>query len=921
MGNATLNCFQICRLAAACVLGSIVAASAGAEEAGYGLRAGLFDNLRAGSFGRSGDGLPNNRVLDIAQDTRGFIWLATQNGLARFDGHRVVSYFHDPGDPTSLPDSYVKKLHVDRQGRLWVGTFTGGLARFDDAAETFVRLARSADGSDGLCGRDILGLHERADFLWVATDGGLNVVDLRDHRVHAPALDGATCSGRVESLAFDQEGNVLIGADEGVIWVESSETSREPPDVLRARDRWSVGEVTLAQISWHPSYGFWIGSDGGLFRLRSRSGRLERFDLAAGAPGAHGNHVLTVHVDRAERVWIGTGDGIKRLDPETGVVRADRHDPADAQSPGRGPNFTIFEDRTGLLWFGNDDGVSRLDPRREAFTRFRHHPVDEASLALGTVVTMVTDAQDRLWVASMGGGLSRLSAERKQATRYVTDSDDITSLSHDFVWVLFEDRAGTLWAGTEVGLDRYDPSVDGFRHLTSVPDDPTTLGGQRVLSLLEDRRGHFWVGTGAGLDRLDRATGRVERIFESAPVMVIVEDDHDALWLATDGGGLGRYDPLTEVQTWYRAADDGLAHDVIVALHLAPDGRLWMGTLGGGLQRFDPAGATFETFRRTEGLPSDSIKSVLPDDGGNLWLGTDRGIVRFTPETGGVEVFTARDGALDQATSKSGFRGPDGELFFGGGEGLVAFFPSAIERNTTPPLVALTGLSILNRPVLLQREDPSSPLERSIDHSNHLSLDHRQYLFSLELAALDFSDPSRNRYAHQLEGFDPDWIETDASRRFAVYSNLPAGTYTFRARASNADGVWSASGPALRIEVQPPPWRTKWAYLLYGLILLAIVGAFVRLLLRLRDANRRLESLVVQRTDQVEALGGLLPICASCKKVRDDKGYWDEVEAFFGRHGDLTFTHGLCPGCADATLREMDEDRAAAAAIRGEPSW
>ncbi|MBK9656120.1 MAG: hypothetical protein IPO66_11900 [Rhodanobacteraceae bacterium] len=337
---------------------------------------------------------------------------------------------------------------------------------------------------------------------------------------------------------------------------------------------------------------------------------------------------------------------------------------------------------------------------------------------------------------------------------------------------MFEDRAGTLWVGTDSGLDRQDADTGHFRHFRSEPADPASLSHSRVQHVFETRSGQLWIGTAGGLNRLDTTS---------------------------DGG------------------------------------------------------VRFRRYTHQDGLAADSIGAILPDASGALWISTTAGISRFEPSSGRFRNYSARDGLIDSGYYVgSDHASSDGTLYFGGLSGLTAFRPEAIRDNSIPPPVVITELQIFNRAVLGAARPDGVRFEGVIETATTLRLSHANAVFSLEFAALHFADPRRNRYAYQLVGFDPDWIETDSSRRFVTYTNLAPGDYTFRVKAANKDGIWNNTGSAIDIHVEPPYWATWWFRTLLAAFLLGSVWAVIRY--RVRGLTRQrawLQQQVAARTAEV----------------------------------------------------------------------
>ncbi|MFB3133553.1 MAG: two-component regulator propeller domain-containing protein, partial [Rhodothermales bacterium] len=453
------------------------------------------------------------------------------------------------------------------------------------------------------------------------------------------------------------------------------------------------------------------------------------------------------------------------------------------------------------LWIGTDGGgLSRLDPTTGRFTTYEHNRADPSSLSHNRVLDVTEDQAGRLWIGT-GNGLDRLDPATGRFTRFRHDPANPVSLSNNRVFFVYEapSEPGMLWIGTWDGLNRFDPETGQATVFHADPDDTTSLSNNRVISILEDRAGMLWVGTfGGGLNQRHAATGRFTRF------------RHDS------------NDPHS------------LSQDIVASIYEDATGTLWIGT-GGGLNRFEPELGTFTRFTQREGLPNNTIYGILEDDRGTLWLSTNKGLSQFDPTTETFANYDLGDGLQSNEFSQgSYYKSRTGELFFGGINGFNRFHPDNL-HSASPPPVVLTAVGIGG-----EAEDllPSGVEAITMAQEN---------VFSFEFAALDYTNPTKNRYAFMLEGVDKDWHYRGADRRYAAYPNLKGGTYTLRVRGSNADGVWNDEGATLRVTVVPPFWETWWFRLLAVTALLAALGSLAYAWHRVRI--RRVERMRDERAE------------------------------------------------------------------------
>jgi len=824
------------------------------------------------------NGLSHHIVRAVVQDPQGFLWFGTQDGLNRYDGATFTVFRHLRSDPHSLTHNTVQALAVDPSGALWVGT-VGGLDRYDWDTGRFVHYPEIAES--------VTVIYPAPDgTLWVGTAGsGLFRYNRQNDRFVPFAADRLPDT-HILALYQDPDGTLWVGTEYGGLWsvpvgagLAPALGDREGGD--RQGRPYSLPHDRVTAILRDRTGVLWVGTGayyepslGGPATLDPATGRFTLHHQGL----AH-RHIMAILEDRAGTIWVGTEEGLAVLDRRTGEASprpyftVHRHDPLDPYSLVNDRVYALYEDRTGILWVATDGGVSRYVPEKNRFALYRHHPQDPNSLGaprVGAILVTTKDTKDTkeenlcvpscpswlkplwLWVGLHAGGLDRIDPTGT-VTHYRHDPDDPHSLSHDHVTALYQDPGGAIWVGTSAGLDHLDPDTGGFTHYVHDPADPDSPGPGAVKVIYGDRSGALWIGTEepGTLSRLDLRTGRLT-VYRHDPanpdgfpntygVRAILEDREGFLWLGTYSG-LVRFDPRTGAFTQYRhdpADPHSLSDDFVWSLYQAPDGTLWVGTQG-GLNRLDDREAgRFTVYTVEDGLPNDGIAAILGDDAGHLWLATmGGGLSRFDPRTETFRNYDESDGLQGlHFIPGAAFRSADGELFFGGASGLNRFYPADVRDNPHAPPVVLTAFRVF---------DQVRDFGRDLAGVEEIRLSYRDNFFSFEFAALDYADPSKNRYAYILEGFDRDWVHAD-TRRYAAYTNVPPGVYTFRVRASNNDGVWNEEGLAVRVVITPPFWATWWFRLLAGAVGLGIcLGIYTvraRNIAALREREERFRAL------------------------------------------------------------------------------
>ena len=774
------------------------------------------------------NGLSDGRIDCILQDSHGFLWFGTQDGLNRYDGYNFTVFGHDVFDSTSISSDWIRCILQDRQGQLWIGTEGGGLNRFNYETETFDRWVQDNNDENSLTDNFVRALYEDHNgVLWVGTRSGLTWFD-REHETFIPfGSDSLNRNGQV----FNENITEIIEDQDGDLWLGTSNDIYRIGLQRQDMEHYSSGHSERVTAIYQDSYGdIWIGSRyDGLKRYDPDTRRFTSFTNQATYPKSlSSNEIKDIYEDRNENLWIATiHGGLDLFERKTGTFHHYRNDSNDPSSLSNNSVRIIYQDRNGVIWLGMDgSGIDRFYNYQQKFRFYGSHLDNGKPLLNSTVLSITEDARGVLWIGTEGEGLVRFSRQNNAVAHFITDHNNPYSISSNQVTALLEDEDGVIWAGTKEGLNRYDPEKRYF-HRYYVRTTPIT--GNNFINVIHpfDMK-NLWLGTNGGLIRFEKNSGVFTPVAydtsglltNEAVVSLWYEPEKDILWVGYLRSGLVAFYPQTGEYTHYRSdanIPNSLSSNFVQHIYRDSQKRLWIATRK-GLDRFDPATGTFTRFDKNDGLPSNVIAGIVQDNNGDIWLSTTNGLSKFNLDRYLFTNYNIEDGLQgNQFWNRSCCRGRSGELFFGGNNGFNAFYPEHIEQLANPqiPPIVITSISVFNKPI-------TQSIYPYVYGGDTLRLDYNRNQIFLEFAALDYISPGKNQFAYKLEGFETEWNYA-GTRRFANYTNLDPGHYVFHVKGSNSDGVWNESGATLNIYIPKPFSRTWWAFVLYGAVAIGLV--------------------------------------------------------------------------------------------------
>lgn len=763
-------------------------------------------------------GLSQSTVYTIAQDSLGFIWMGTQDGLNRYDGNSFQVYRPDKTNSATISSSYIRSLFIDNKGVLWVGG-NKGISSFDYVTESFHNYPLDIQAGEWFVSAIN---QDKYGTIWVATGGGdLYRLDLAADRFRQIDFgeQGADIN-RIMNIA-NMDHVLLLSTDSGV-W-------QFDPKQNKLRKFALTKKTNVNYIVVDPEY-VWIGTEGnGLFEYTRATKALKQYKHLIGTTytSLADNDVRSLEKDEAGNLWIGTFNGLSILDVKTRKIQNYFQQPSVPHTLSQNSVRYIYRDKQNGMWMGTFyGGVSYFHDDDIRFS-FLNRNTGNLSLNDNVVNVIKEDAAKNIWIGTNDKGLNFWDRERNVVRSYSHSEEDITSLASNNIKAIAFDNNGNLLVGTHnAGLSLLDPKTGKtiiFRHN---PDDGSSIAGDMVYALLKDSAGRIWVGTRSGLDRFNESTRKFSRLFldkkgvrlSSDEITTLMEDSKGRIWVGTTNGVNILYPDQLIFENF---PGSNLSNDVITGIVQDKKNKIWIATRD-GLNYYDEKSKSFKIFNGGKNKIEGIIYGILCDDAGNLWLTTAKNLLRLNPENGAYQSFDVKDGLqISQFNLAAAEKTSDGTLLFGGINGLTYFKPEETVSTKLNLQLVFTGLDVLNKRVLAG--DHHHVLDRHIDKQTSFELNHDHKQFTIYFNTFDYISPSKIRYRYRLEGFDEDWMEsTDVPS--ATYTNLKAGSYKLEVEAIGSLGE-SSPVREIKIKILPPWWKSNWFFSIIALC--AIVCIYI----------------------------------------------------------------------------------------------
>lgn len=794
------------------------------------------------------EGLSNSFVRDICEDHVGFIWVATANGLNRYDGYNFNTYKNNPEIKHSIVANDINDLLIDSQNKFWIATIDG-LELYDRETDKFIHYPETENYSINKI------LEDSKKDIWLGAKDAIFKYDKKNNKfIKLPLY---TNNLNISFLLEDHNKNFWIGTSEGVYLLDPADNT------LKKQGQFNL--ITITSIIEDSKKTLWFASrDMGIVKYNPVSEKIDHYQHQPGNENSLAtNKILCLYEDSLSRIWIGSENGgLTIFDQKANIFYNYKNSEADPESLVFNTIYSIFCDRNKNIWLGTYGGVDLV--KRNKFVHIRRNVLDPNSLSNNNIICFLEDKKGNIWIGTDGGGLNKWDRMSGKFRHYKHDPKNSKSLSGDAVTALEEDDEGRIWVATwGGGLNMFSPETGEFIHFKHSAQNANTILTNDLFGLYKDKNSKLWISTVIGLDCLDLETKVFTHYnFDNTALKDLVggmlEDKHGNFWIGAFRG-LQILDRQTnKLETFLHNANDlhTISNDLIFSIFQDSKDNLWICT-GGGLNLYNRKNKTFKSYRQKEGLPTDGINGILEDGNGMLWISTSNGLSMFNPATQKFKNYSVADGLQNNEFKiKAYYKLKSGEMLFGGSNGFNIFHPRDITENKSIPKVAFTSFKIFNEEMGV--ETPNSPLKKQISMTREIEISYKESVISFDFVALNYVSPEKNQFAYILEGFDDKWNYV-GNKRSATYTSLDPGRYIFRVKASNNDGIWNEKGTSLIIVVTPPFWATWWFRSLMILLFAgSIVGIYAVRINSITKQKLVLEELVKHRTSELENQAELL---------------------------------------------------------------
>ncbi|MBP1840098.1 hybrid sensor histidine kinase/response regulator transcription factor [Formosa algae] len=825
-----------------------------------------LSNQRIESF-NSEQGFFQNTVHSIISDSSGYLWVATPNGLVRYDGYSFDYYYHNIEDKNSLPNNFVSTLLNDSKGRLWIGT-RGGVCLYLTDKEEFILVDQSIQ-------KDLFIKQDNQNRIWVGDAHKIKVYDSTSEDLQHPNkiaeidVSHVLNESIITGVEFLSNSELLVATTQNIVKVDINEDDNYAITVLELSIDANIGNIKeILKVN----NSIWIGTTSGLYQTFYENGQL----LTVGSYFTKGDteisasrfDIQALFLDKDKNLWIGTrNDGAIKYETKTGDFTFFQYNSKYKNGLTSNRVNCFYEDNFGVLWIGTaQGGLNKFDKNLKDFQNYSHNAFDDRSLSSNLITDLVEDKDGRIWVSFFRSEISKssepLDLQSGKRISFNRLDNQLRQLENQWVLTMFQDLKGYWWIGTNKGVYLYDENQDALkpvilehngaseslifnRVIQQIDADQILLAGQKVFLL-----NNPWDTILD--DKPVEVQSELFTIGKNNQINDYNKDTYGNHWFASN---LGLYRVQVENGSWMvknyltttsESKNLALSYNYIFNVHVASNKTVWLGTYGGGVMKIDlnssgdPENIT--GFHRNDGLRDEVIYGILEDDEGLLWMSTDMGISCMDPKKGVFNFYDVSDGVLSNNFRQSAFlKTSKGIMLMGGVDGLTVFDPKQIVKNVNAPKVLISRLKINNEPVVYGKKiNGKTILKQSIAETKELDIEHNNRNISLDIIVQHSATPNKNKVAYKLEGVNQDWIENDSGKTTATYTNLSPGSYEFLYRGANGDGLWTPV-EHFKINVLAPWYLRWWSLVIWMCLVLLIAHSIMTYLVRLEKLNQKLK--------------------------------------------------------------------------------
>jgi signal transduction histidine kinase/ligand-binding sensor domain-containing protein/DNA-binding response OmpR family regulator len=776
------------------------------------------------------DGLSSNTIRCFCRDSKGYIWIGTRNGLNRFDGYTITTFFANTNKPGALSNNIIPSIYEDKNGNLWVGT-ADGLNLYDPSTESFKVYRNVANDDNSLNDSHVTGIIEDKDNnLWFITfgkNGGINRWVPEQHkfiRYYLQNVVADTLEHYLLSIAADSKGNFWISNLSNNLYRFNPKTGKSYAYPMPFKNPTSAISKTIFVDNQDK---IWISAfEEGFFSFTPATGKFEKFENKNDILWANSNWFSSSLQADQQNLFVCTNqNGFYRYNLFTNKIeKVISINENTTKSLNSNAINTIYKDREGILWVGTaNNGVNYFNPNINQIALYQKSKTNTNSLCYNEVSCIFEDHERKIWLGTRSGGISVFDPSTGNFNNYYHDPNFPDNATANPIHCLTEDKDYNMLIGTWAGgLFSFDRKTGKFLHISL-----NKTGIYSVMHILTDHHGYVWAGIyNEGIDVLNSNKKVIKSFRHSISdskslsdklINYLYQDKEKNIWIGFQNGALQRYDSSNN-----NFITCNTFPKVIYAFFQDSKNRYWCAT-DYGLTLVDRNGKTIEVYGQSAGLSNDLIKNISEDSSGKLWLSTNDGISCFNPTTKKFRNFNKYDGL--QGKFGSLLITKPGEIYFGGYNGFNRFYPGQIKEMQPLPNVSITNFLIDNKPVPIGIK--GSPLRESISVTSEITLTHNQNFITFGFTAIGFANQEANTFSYIMEGYDKIWNYTDASHRFATYTNLTEGNYTFRVKVANKDGLWNETAKSIKVIILPPWWRTWWFRITSVLLIILLIFWYI----------------------------------------------------------------------------------------------